>query len=129
MMDLEDWDIETFEECSYFQMYGEHDWNEPVKLGEVQGVELWMRKCKVCGEMEQEVLFEEFWENEYVYVLDKKYRAKKSWGNICTCSECGKVIFDVPLILWRTDHPYMAVTFHVECARKIGLLDLAGVKE
>lgn len=118
-------DIEVVEDCPFFQEYGDHDWSEPVRSEVVDGHEFWKRECRVCGEVEEELLYEEHWEDRFIEILGKKYRAKKFWGNICTCSECGEVIMDVPLILFEKGvDDTVAVTFHFECAEKLGILDL-----
>jgi len=125
---------EDEEYCEYEAMYGEHDWDEPKSVDKIEidgeEVELYARKCRVCGLTEEEPLIEEHWEDRYIEILGKKYRALKSWGNISRCAECGKVIMDIPLILWyenddgETD---AAVTFHFECAEKAGILELLGI--
>jgi len=111
---------EFCEEC----YEGYHKWGEPEDLGD----NLWRVTCKRCGFTETEFLFVEYWERKSVTILGKKYRALKAWGNISLCSECRKPIFDVPLILWDAEDESKAVTFHLKCAEKIGLLAQMGTR-
>ena len=103
-----------FEEC----YEGEHDWGEPEDLGN----DIWRVKCKRCGEELEELLIVEYWKRKTITILGRKYRALKAWGNISLCSDCGKPIFDVPLILWDSGDKSKAVTFHWSCAEKLGIL-------
>jgi len=99
---------------------GEHDWGEPEDLGN----DVWRVTCKRCGEKEEEILLIEYWKHKTITIAGKTYPALKAWGNIARCSECGKVIFDVPLILWDSNDTSKAVTFHFECASKLGILEM-----
>lgn len=112
------------EECEHEIFYGDHDWTEPEKVDEVDGIPIYQRKCRCCGLTEEEPLIVE-WEDKYIEICGKKYRALKNWVNITICVECGKVIMDVPLIVW--DEEGSALTFHFECAQKIGLLEKLGL--
>jgi len=123
---MEWWHVE--DECEYELMHGEHDWTEPKQINEVDGNPIYMRKCKSCGLEEEEALIVEYWENKSIEILGKKYKALKAWGNISVCAECNKVIMDVPLILWDEKDKSMAITFHFECAERIGLMDLIRTK-
>jgi len=97
---------------------GEHDWGEPEN---VEG-DVWRITCKRCGEEVEEVLIVEYWKRKTMRIKGKTYKALKAWGNISLCSECGKVIFDVPLIVWDEKDKSKAVTFHFECAEKLGMI-------
>jgi len=97
---------------------GEHSWGEPEDLGN----DIWRVTCKSCGEEVEEVLVVKYWKNKTITISGKTYRALKAWGNISRCSECGKVIFEVPLILWDKEDASKALTFHFECAEKLGIL-------
>lgn len=99
---------------------GEHDWGEPEDIGN----NIWRVKCKRCGEEDEEILFVKYWKRKTITVAGKTYPSLKAWGNISKCSECGKVIFDVPLILWDAKDPSAALTFHWKCAEKLGILKL-----
>jgi len=107
---------EFHEEC----YEGEHNWGEPEDLGN----NVWRLTCKRCGEEREEYVIVKYWKRKTITFRGKKYRALKAWGNISLCSECGKPIFDVPLILWDSKDTTKALTFHWECAEKLGILDL-----
>ena len=107
---------EFFEEC----YEGEHDWGEPEDIGN----DIWRVTCKRCGEEWEELLIVEYWKRKTITILGKKYPALKAWANISLCSECGKPIFHVPLILWDTDDKSKALTFHWVCAEKLGILKM-----
>jgi len=123
--------FEEDEICEHELKYGDHDWTEPEKVDEI-GTEpdksdltpIYRRKCRSCGLVEEEPLIVEYWEDKYIELFGKKYKALRSWGNISVCSECGKVIMNVPLILWDEEDQSKALTFHIECAEKIGLFEL-----
>jgi len=115
------------EECEHEIFYGDHDWTEPKKVDEVNGVPIYQRKCRCCGLVEEEPLVVEFWEDKFIEIGGKKYKALKAWGNISICAECGKVIMDIPLIIWDEKDKTKALTFHFECAEKIGLLKKLGL--
>lgn len=106
---------EFYEEC----YEGEHVWGEPEDLGN----NIWQVTCKRCGEQLQEILILEYWKRKTITVLGKTYPALKAWGNISKCSECGKVIFDVPLILWSSNDTSKALTFCWKCAEQLGILE------
>ena len=114
-------------ECEHEIFYGDHDWTEPEKVDEVDGIPIYQRKCRCCGLVEEEPLVVEFWEDKFIEIAGKKYRALKSWGNISICCECGKVIMDVPLVIWDERDKTKALTFHFECAKKSGLLEKLGL--
>ena len=99
---------------------GEHDWDEPQDLGN----NIFKVTCKRCGEELEEVLIVEYWKKKTMTILGKTYPALKAWGNISKCSECGKIIFDVPLILWDSNDTSKALTFCFKCAEKLGILNL-----
>ena len=107
---------EFFEEC----YEGEHAWGEPEDLGN----HVWRVTCKRCGEEREEILMVEYWKRKTMTVLGREYRALKAWGNISLCSNCDKPIFDVPLILWDSNDKSKALTFHWDCAKELGILDL-----
>ncbi|RLI84709.1 hypothetical protein DRP07_00365 [Archaeoglobales archaeon] len=112
--------MEAEDFCEYFAEHGDHNWTEPVEIEP----SVWYRKCKTCGFPEYASLQEEYWEDEYIEIKGKKYKALKAWGEISTCAHCGKVIMDVPLILWDANDPRKAITFHMECAEEIGILEM-----
>jgi len=87
--------------------YSEHNWGEPEDLGH----DVWRVTCKRCGEEQEEILIIKYWKKKTITILGKTYPALKAWGNISKCSECGKIIFDVPLILWDKDDTSKALTF------------------
>lgn len=101
------------------QEFCEHDW-EIIKLSPT----VYEGHCKKCGLVQTEILHVEYWhENQkadpYIRVHGKRYRALKSWGNIAPCSECGKIFFEVPLILWSSKDPSKAIVFCPECSKPI----------
>jgi len=104
----------------YESDFCEHDFGEPEDLGD----NVWRVKCKICGFEEEEVLFVEYWIDKTITVVGKIYHALKSWGNISLCSECEKPIFNVPLILWDSEDPSKALTFHFKCAEELKILKL-----
>lgn len=97
----------------------EHDFGEPEDMGDC----IWRVKCRRCGLEEKEYLFVRYWTNRTMTVQGKTYRALRAWGNISLCSECKKPIFDVPLIIWDSNDPTVAITFHFDCATEIGTLN------
>ena len=97
--------------------YCDHKWGEAVHLGK----NIWRATCKLCGQTIEDVLYEEHWKNKTITIMGKTYRALKAWGNISRCAECGKVTFG-PLVLWSSQDPFKAITFHFECAEKLGIL-------
>lgn len=107
---------EFFEEC----YEGEHDWGAPEDLGN----DIWKVTCRHCGEEQQEFLFVEYWKRKTMTILGKTYSALKAWGNISKCSECGKPIFDCPLILWDSNDESKALTFCWTCVERLGILDV-----
>jgi len=119
----EDWD-EEFDEC--LDVYGDHDWTEP-EVVEINGEKIARRKCKRCGLVEEELLIVKYWKNKFIEVCGKKYKALKAWANVSICSECGKPVFE-PLILWDSKDTSKALTFHIECAKKIGIFKAAGLE-
>jgi len=119
---------EETEEMSEFDEdfeYCEHEDNEELwEYKEVDGKnKVWQRKCLKCGETEEEFLFVEYWQDKFITILGKPYKALKAWGNISLCSECGEVVWH-PLILWDSKDTSKALTFHFGCAKKIGILEM-----
>jgi len=91
-----------------------------VKIGE----NVYEGHCELCGLVQTEILLVEYWsdhekEDPYIRIGGKKYRALRSWGNIAPCSECGKVFFEVPLILWSEKDSSKAIVFCPECSKSI----------
>ena len=105
-------DLDDIEFC-------DHEWSEPKSVGNAT----WYVQCQKCGMEQQEVLIEEFWEDKFITIKGKRYRALKAWGNITRCAECGKVSFDVPLILWSKEDPSKAITFCWKCVEKLELMN------
>lgn len=112
--DLQPWEYVTGED----EEFCDHEWGEPEKVSE----EIWRCKCKKCGFEQEEALFQQFWPRKTIKIKGKAYRALKRWGNISQCVECGKVIFDVPLILWDKKDPSKAVSFCWKCVEKLELI-------
>ena len=83
---------------------------------------IWERTCLKCGEVEEELLFVEYWPDKFITVAGKQFKALKAWGNISVCSECGEVVWH-PLMLWDSKDQSKAITFHFNCAGKLGILD------
>jgi len=96
----------------------DHEWGEPKEVGE----DLWHVTCQKCGMEQEELLIQEFWENEFITLKGKKYRALKSWGNISRCAECNKIIFETPVILWPEEDHSKAITLCWHCMKKLGLI-------
>jgi len=105
--------------------YCEHE-DDREELWEYKEIDkelkIWQRTCLKCGEVEEEVLIVEYWSRKFMTVGGKQYRALKAWGNISLCSECGEVVWH-PLILWDSQDPSKALTFHFRCAETLGILD------
>lgn len=127
------YDFDDYEEdyCEYELMHGDHDWTEPEIVDEIwtepdksDKTPIYQRKCRCCGLVQEEPLIVEYWEDKFIEIAGKRYKALKAWGNISVCAECGRVIMDIPLILWDAKDRTMAVTFHFECAEKLGILSM-----
>ena len=103
---------------------GEHDWGEPEGLGN----DVWRVTCRRCGEQVEEFLFVEYWKHKTFTIMGKTYPALKAWGNISKCSECGRIIFDCPLILWDEKDTSKALTFCWKCAEQLGILERLTVR-
>jgi len=101
------------------QVYCEHQWSI-AKLSPT----VFEGHCEKCGLTTTQVLNYEYWhenqkEDPFIRVGGRRYRALKSWGNIAPCSECGKVFFEVPLIIWSEKDPSKAIVFCPNCAEGI----------
>jgi len=104
------------------QDWCDHKWTV-VKLKD----NIYEGHCEQCGLVTTEVLIFEYWtekdkENPFIVLGGKKYRALKGWGNIAPCSECGKVFFEIPLILWAKNDPSKAIVFCDSCGSRIQAL-------
>lgn len=104
------------------QEWCDHKWTV-VQLSE----KLYEGHCQNCGLVKTEVLTFAYWagkdkEDAFIVLAGKKYRALKAWGNIAPCSECGKVFFEVPLILWDMKDPSKAIVFCDSCASRLQAL-------
>lgn len=76
--------------------------------------------CEKCDLTTTEILHVEYWhenqkEDPFIRIGGKRYRALKSWGNIAPCSQCGKIFFECPLILWAEEDPSKALVFCPKC--------------
>lgn len=101
------------------QDFCEHEWTI-VKLSAT----VYEGHCEKCGLTTTEILHVEYWhehqkEDPYIRVGGKRYRALKGWGNIAPCSECGKIFFEVPLIVWSEKDHSKAIVFCPKCGERI----------
>ena len=101
------------------QEYCEHQWSI-VKLSPT----VFEGHCLKCGLTTTEILHVEYWhenqkEDPFIRIGEKKYRALKSWGNIAPCSECGKIFFDCPLIVWSSEDTSKAIVFCPKCGETV----------
>ena len=108
-----------FEDFHDAQDFCEHDW-KIVKLSAIA----FEGHCERCGLVTTEILNAIYWhenqkEDPFIRIAGKKYRALKLWGNIAPCSDCGKIFFEVPLILWSKEDPSKAIVFCPDCAERI----------
>ena len=101
------------EELDCEDMGRDHEWTEPEEIEPGW----WERTCKVCGAVQEECAVHEY-SDETIEIAGKRYRLLKAWTDTAPCSECGKVVMDIPLILFAEKG---ALLFHIECAEKIGL--------
>ena len=62
------------------------------------------------------------WSNRYLIWNDIKYFGFASVLNKAPCAECGKMVCDIPLIVWSQDRA-MEVHFCMPCAKRIGILE------
>lgn len=101
------------------QEYCEHEWTI-VKLSPT----VYEGHCEKCGLVTTEILHVKYWhENEkedpYIRIRGKQYRALKAWGNIAPCAECGKIFFEIPLIVWDCQDRSKAIVFCGKCTEQI----------
>ena len=101
------------------QEHCDHEWTI-VKISET----VCKGRCKKCGLFRTEILHVQYWhenqkENPFIRIGGKKYRALKSWGNIAPCSECGKIFFEVPLIVWSDEDQSKAIVFCPKCGESV----------
>lgn len=97
----------------------QHEW-KIVKLSPIA----FEGHCEKCGLVTTEILNVIYWhenqkENPFIRIAGKRYRALKLWGTIAPCSDCGKIFFEVPLILWSKEDPSKAIVFCPDCAERI----------
>jgi len=59
----------------------------------------------------------EYYDDRFIQVENRKWKSIKKSGNFHPCSECGRPIFTVPLILWGENGETM-VAFCSDCAEK-----------
>lgn len=57
----------------------------------------------------------EYFEGRYVMIGGKAYRSIKCSGNVHPCSECGRPIYGVPLLIWGNGGETMVAFCH-KCA-------------
>ena len=101
------------------QDFCEHEWTI-TKLSPT----VFEGHCEKCGLTTTEILHVEYWhenqkEDPFIRICGKRYRALKGWGNIAPCCECGKIFFEVPLILWAEKDPSKAIVFCPKCGEGI----------
>lgn len=101
------------------QEHCEHEWTI-LKLSAT----VYEGKCERCGLTTTEILHVEYWhenqkEDPFIRIAGKKYRALKSWGNIAPCSECGKIFFECPLIVWSEEDHDKALVFCPKCGESV----------
>jgi len=108
----------------YYDEYCEHEDREELwEYKEVnKKLKIWRRTCLKCGTTEEEILIVKYWKDKFITIRGKQYRALKAWGNISVCSECGKVVWH-PIILWDFKDTSKAITFHQQCAERLGIFD------
>lgn len=85
---------------------------------------LYEGECQKCGLQVSEILHLEYWhknqkEDPFIRIHGKKYRALKAWGNIAPCAECGKIFFEVPLIVWDDNDRSKAIVFCGKCTEQV----------
>lgn len=113
------WGVKMSDEMEVECDYEGHDWGDYKKHVD----DVWEATCRRCGESTEEYVDVEYWDDLYIGVAGRFFRALKAWGNHSFCSYCCMPIFGMPLILYSADG-VAAITFHFNCAKTLKILDM-----